>query len=61
MPPPLPLCMQVRVSYLSDGGAVTKRKLAQHHGRAHKLAIVPDYPHCFFRYTQEPTPELTGT
>ncbi|KAG1663226.1 hypothetical protein FOA52_004427 [Chlamydomonas sp. UWO 241] len=39
---------QVRVSHLGEGGSVTKRKLAQHLGRAHKLALVPDQPCSFF-------------
>jgi hypothetical protein len=39
----------VRVSQLGEGGSVTKRKLAQHAGRAHKLALLPDQPHSFFR------------
>ena len=41
---------QVRVSHLGEGGAVTKRKLSQHDGRAHKLALLHDQPHTFFRW-----------
>ncbi|GAX74097.1 hypothetical protein CEUSTIGMA_g1546.t1 [Chlamydomonas eustigma] len=39
---------QVRVSHMGEGGSVTKRKLSQHAGRAHKLALLPDQPLSFF-------------
>lgn len=40
----------VRVAHVpqgAGGGAVETRRLAVHRGRAHKLALEPDSPHCF--------------
>ena len=39
---------QVRAAFLSEDGHCETKKLAKHGGRAHKLALDPDQPHCFF-------------
>ena len=39
--------MQVRAAFLSEDGTAETKKLAKHSGRAHKLALEPDQPHCF--------------
>ena len=40
--------VQVRVGYCAESGRVETRRVAKHHMRAHKLALVPDDPGCFF-------------
>ncbi|EFJ09381.1 hypothetical protein SELMODRAFT_43681, partial [Selaginella moellendorffii] len=39
---------QVRHAVISENGCVSTKKLAQHRGRAHKLAIEPGSPRTFF-------------
>jgi hypothetical protein len=47
-PPPLPV--QVRVFQLAPGGTVGSRRVGEHGGRAHKLALDPENPgNCFYR------------
>lgn len=38
---------QVRAAFVSEDGHCETKKLAKHNGRAHKLALEPDQPHCF--------------
>ena len=40
--------MQVRLHLLSTSGRVTSKKIGQHEGRAHKLAVDPSQIHCFY-------------
>ena len=40
-------CVQVRAAFLSEDGHCETKQLAKHRGRAHKLALEPDQPHCF--------------
>lgn len=41
--------LQVRVAYIHPAaGRVETHRIAKHHTRAHKLALVPDEPGCFF-------------
>ena len=42
-----PSNVQVRAAFLSEDGHCETKKLAKHSGRAHKLALEPDQPHCF--------------
>lgn len=39
--------VQVRAAFLSEDGHCETKQLAKHRGRAHKLALEPDQPHCF--------------
>eukprot|EP00892_Ulva_mutabilis_P007316 jgi/Ulvmu1/4957/UM207_0001.1 len=39
---------QVRLHLLSNSGRVTSKKVGQHEGRAHKLALDPSQIHCFY-------------
>ena len=39
--------VQVRAAFISEDGHAETKKLAKHSGRAHKLALEPDQPHCF--------------
>lgn len=42
--------LQVRVAYFREGEPQPETsKLAQHSGRAHKLALIPEQPTCFYR------------
>lgn len=41
------LSLQVRAAFVSEDGHCETKKLAKHNGRAHKLALEPDQPHCF--------------
>lgn len=39
---------QVRLGQVGEDGHVQTKKLGQHHGRVHKLAVEPGSPHIFY-------------